>query len=268
MSVETPDWNNPGRRTDLVDTLRQWRLWAYLGWRDVRQRYRGSVLGPVWLAGSVLVITLGAGSLYAALLDVETRRLLPFISLSVSLWLFVSLTILEGSNSFLSAALVIRNTVLPLGGHVARALGRNLLVLAHSVPVVIAVFLWYRFVPAPTWPLAIIGFVLLLANVAWMAWMAALVSTRFRDVGQLIAYGLQFAIFITPVFWAPEQAGERHVVLTFNPFHHMLAVVRGPILGETVTPESWAAATLMAVIGFAATAAFHARVRHQVVHWL
>ena len=256
------------RQADLVRTAREWRLWTHLSWRDVRQRYRGSVLGPLWIAGSVLVVTLGAGSLYASLLDVRVAELLPYISLSFSLWLFVSLTIVEGCHAFFGAALVIRNTALPLGTHVMRAVSRNLIVLAHSLPVVAGVFLFYRYPPGPAWPLSLLGLVLLVVNVTWMAWIAALVSTRFRDAGQLIGFALQFAIFVTPIFWAPAQAGERHVVLALNPFHHLLIVARGPLLGENVTAQNWSVAAGLALVGSALALWAHGRFRNDVVHWV
>lgn len=256
------------READLKRTARDWRLWSYLSWRDVRQRYRGSVLGPFWIAGSVAVVTLGAGSLYASLLGAETRMLLPYISLSVSLWLFISLSLLEGCNAFFGSALMIRNSTLPLGMHVLRAVARNLIVLAHNVPVVVAVFLFNRYAPGPAWPLSLLGFALLVLNVTWMSWIAALLSTRFRDAGQLIGFGLQFAIFVTPVFWSPAQAGERHVVLAFNPLHHLLAVVRGPITGEGATALNWFVAAGLAAGGSAAALWAHRRFRNDVVHWV
>ncbi|MGH3635130.1 MAG: ABC transporter permease, partial [Mycobacterium sp.] len=33
---------------DLVDGFRRRELWLHLGWQDIKQRYRRSVLGPFW----------------------------------------------------------------------------------------------------------------------------------------------------------------------------------------------------------------------------
>ena len=256
------------RRDDLLESLHLWRLWTFTGWQDIRQRYRGSVLGPFWIAGSVAVVTLGAGSLYAAMFKMPAQTLLPYISLSISLWLLISLTILESSQAFLASAQIVRNTPLPIGVHVLRVIYRNLVVFAHNLPVIALTFLVFWYPPSPLAPLALIGFVLLLANVVWMAWACALLATRFRDVGQIIGFGLQFAIFVTPIFWRPEQAGQRHIALILNPFHHMLAVVRGPIMGNPPTALNWTVAAVMAAVGLAMTAVAHRRVRDQVVSWL
>ena len=47
--------------TDISNSLKQFHLAALLGWQDVRQRYRRSVLGPFWLTVSmgVMIGTIG-----------------------------------------------------------------------------------------------------------------------------------------------------------------------------------------------------------------
>ena len=40
---------------DLLSGVRAWPLWTMLGWNDIRQRYRRSVLGPFWITISVAV---------------------------------------------------------------------------------------------------------------------------------------------------------------------------------------------------------------------
>ena len=259
---------DPYRSDDLLQSLRLWRLWTFTGWQDIRQRYRGSVLGPFWIAGSVAVVTLGAGSLYAAMFKMPAKTLLPYISLSISLWLLISLTILEGSQAFFASGQIVRNTSLPIGIHVFRVIYRNLIVFAHNLPVVALTFLVFGYAPAAYSPLALLGFAVLMANVVWMTWIAALLSTRFRDVGQIIGFGLQFAIFVTPIFWMPEQAGPRHIALELNPFHHMLAIVREPIMGRLPSMENWTDAVVMAGVGLAVAAVAHRRLCSEIVFWL
>ena len=40
---------------DLTDGWAQRQLWAHLGWQDIRQRYRRSVLGPIWISITMAV---------------------------------------------------------------------------------------------------------------------------------------------------------------------------------------------------------------------
>lgn len=41
--------------TDLRAGILEWRLWGLLGWQDIKQRYRRSTLGPLWLTVSTAV---------------------------------------------------------------------------------------------------------------------------------------------------------------------------------------------------------------------
>ena len=41
---------------DAVSALAAWRLWTMLAWEDIRQRYRRSVLGPLWITLSMAVL--------------------------------------------------------------------------------------------------------------------------------------------------------------------------------------------------------------------
>jgi ABC-2 type transport system permease protein len=60
----------PGSRSwqrafgDLGQGWRQRTLWGYLGWQDIKQRYRRSVLGPLWISISMGVIATAMGILY------------------------------------------------------------------------------------------------------------------------------------------------------------------------------------------------------------
>ncbi|MFM7609205.1 MAG: hypothetical protein ACKO9A_10075 [Alphaproteobacteria bacterium] len=51
---------------DLRDGLSQWRLALALARLDLRNRYRGSVLGPLWMSLSSLIMLIGLGLLYGA----------------------------------------------------------------------------------------------------------------------------------------------------------------------------------------------------------
>jgi hypothetical protein len=41
---------------DLIEGIARWRLWFRLGWNDIAQRYRRSVLGPFWLTASMAIM--------------------------------------------------------------------------------------------------------------------------------------------------------------------------------------------------------------------
>ena len=100
---------------------------------------------------------------------------------------------------------------------------------------------------------AIAGLLLLVVNASWASMLLGIASARFRDVPQIVLSVVQIAMLLTPVFWLPGQRfAEGHPVLAFNPFYHLLQAVRAPLLGDPVSPQTYAVLVVMAVAGWAA----------------
>jgi lipopolysaccharide transport system permease protein len=245
-----------------------WRLWVFLSWQDIKQKYRGSVIGPFWVAGSLLALTLGAGALYAVILQVPYREYLPYLILSLTVWTLIASSIQEGCAAFLSAAPVIKNTPLPISLQIFRVVTRNLMVMAHNLVVVALVFAALGRPLATTSPLALLGLAILSLNLWWMAWVSAALSARYRDIGQIITYVMQFLLFVTPIFWMPNMVGRGHIVLEYNPLWHLIEIVRSPVLGEPIRAANWIVSGFMAAVGLAVAYFGQRRYRNEVVHWI
>src|SRR3954467_11500540 len=75
----------PGARSlqravdDLVAGWRQRELWGHPGWQDIRQRYRRSILGPIWITISMAVTAVALGVLYAGLFGNDLSVQLPYV---------------------------------------------------------------------------------------------------------------------------------------------------------------------------------------------
>ena len=75
---------------DLLQALTRREIWLYLGWQDIRQRYRRSVLGPFWLTISTGVQIGALGFLWAELFHQDLHDFLPFFSIGLVIWSFLS----------------------------------------------------------------------------------------------------------------------------------------------------------------------------------
>jgi lipopolysaccharide transport system permease protein len=220
------------------------------------------------MAGGIAAVSLGLGSLYATILKVELREFLPFLVIGLTVWTMIQVTLSEACASFTTAGAMIKNTPLPVGIHVFRNVSRNIILLAHNAVVVAAVLLVLQRPMGPEALLAIPGLLLLIINVTWMSYVVSLAATRFRDVGQIIIYLLQFAMFVTPIFWLPGMAGDRHFAVRGNPLYHMIEVVRGPLMGAAPSAENWQFCIGLAVIGGAVTWLLQWRLAKRVVYWV
>ena len=69
----------------------------------------------------------------------------------------------------------------------------------------------------------------------------AILYTRFRDVQKLVMASMIAILMLTPVFWKPDMmTGWRVAFVNFNPFHHLIEIIRQPMLGELPTLRTMA----------------------------
>src|SRR5262245_3621200 len=128
---------------DLVEGMSKSWMWSAMAMQDIRMRYRGSMLGPFWLTISMVIMIAALGLIYSRLFNMELTRYLPFLTVGLVIWSFISSVITEGCETFLSARNVITQVRMPFSVHAWRTVYRNLIVLAHNmviVPVVLIIF--------------------------------------------------------------------------------------------------------------------------------
>ena len=253
---------------DLQNSMRRLDLAFSLAWHDVVSRYRGSILGPFWITLSMGLMVLGIGVLYSRLFHTSVHDFMPFVAFGIVFWGLITGVILEGCDTFIRASGMLSQTSLPMFTFVWRTIMRNLINLAHHAVIIVAVLVWYGVWRGSNLPLALAGLFLVLANISWISMLAAITSARFRDVPQIVGSIMQFAIFMTPVFWRPDSIRSNHLVLLLNPFYYMLDSIRTPMLGGATAPHTFTILLVMAVGGWVLTFAAFAMTRRRIVHYL
>jgi ABC-type polysaccharide/polyol phosphate export permease len=254
---------------DLKNSVGRLGLAWSLAWHDVVSRYRGSILGPFWITLSMGLMVLGIGLVYAKLFGISLREFLPLVALGIVFFGTISGIITEGCETFVAASSMLSQTSLPMFTFLWRTVLRNLINLAHHLVIVVAVLVFYGYWRHTNPAGALVGLVFLLANAAWISMLVAIASARFRDIPQVVASIMQFAIFVTPVFWPADRLkGAKHVVLDFNPFYHMLEAVRAPLMGTPIAPHTYLFLAIMALLGWTAVFSLFAVTRRRIVHYL
>ena len=234
----TPDLSSAARQRmawrDLVEAARLWRLCVTLAWLDIRLRYRGSMLGPFWLTLSTAAMVGSMGVLYAVLFDMNLQEYLPFLALSLVLWGYLSSLVTDGCMAY-----TVRRSHDPLGAHAvhslhaARVVVRNLMVLAHNVVVIVAVYALMG-----VWPGAHGA-----AGGARHGAVAGRQPRRLhaarRDLCALPRHPADRRqrpadrlLHQRRSSGSPSSRTAMRWLLGFNPFFTLLEVVRGPLLGE------------------------------------
>jgi len=253
---------------DFVESFAKLPIAWHLATHDIIARYRGSVLGPWWITITMGALILGIGINYAALFHLKVADLLPYVAVGLVFWSYISMTLNEGGEAFISAGPMLRQSALPLPLFVARCIIRNLINLIHHIVILVAVMLWFRIFPGWGFLWAILGVVLTTLNLGWMILLLALSSARFRDVPQIVSALLQFVFFLSPVFWKPTQALEKSPLVSANPFYFAIQSVREPLLAGALPVEDLNTLAPLALAGWVVTFFVYAKIRRRIVHYL
>jgi ABC-type polysaccharide/polyol phosphate export permease len=246
------------------------RLTLLLGWQDIRQRYRRSVLGQFWITISIGVMVLCLALLFGRLFQAPLAQFLPFLAIGLICWNFISSTVAEGCNSFIAAEGIIKQLSVPLSVHVKRVIWRNLVVFAHNL-VIIPVVFFSLGMGLSGWALLFLpGLLLLTLNLLWVSMLLGLVCTRFRDMPQIVQSIMQIAFYLTPIIWLPELLKNKaeFALVEYNPLYHLIELVRAPLLGSPPTLANWVVGLGLFFVGGLFTLWFSRRLGHRVAYWL
>ena len=253
---------------DLFAGVSSWRLGHFLAWQDVKQRYRRSTLGPIWMTLSFGVQIFTMGFLSAALFGAKLEKSFPYVCAGMLLWALITQTINDGAGLFVASARYITQIKCPLTVFLLQTIWRNLIIAGHNVAIYVAIALFFVVAPGPSMVLWPVGLLLVVVCLSWMALIAAVISARYRDVPQIITNILAILFWLTPLMYFPEQLGRKRFIADYNPFTHMIALVREPLLGGAPTLNDWLIVSALAVVGWMGTFLFFARFRSRIVYWL
>jgi ABC-type polysaccharide/polyol phosphate export permease len=254
--------------TEILAGFRAWRVWTILGWDDIRQRYRRSVLGPFWITLSMGIFILLLGVIYGRLFHMDLSTYLPYLSVGYIVWGFMSAVTNDSCGAFHEGSRIIKQIKLPYMTYVLRTVWRNFIVFLHTIVIFVPVAIYFKVVPDWSTFLAIPGLVLVVVNVTWVAATLAIVSTRYRDIQPIVGTAVQLMMFATPIMWPVSSLGNATIIAEINPVYHLIEIVRSPMLGVAPESRSWLVAGGLAAAGSLLAAGLLVSKSRRIVFWL
>jgi homopolymeric O-antigen transport system permease protein len=249
-------------------------FWAYrellyfLVWRDIKVRYKQTVLGAAWAIlqplATAVVFTLFFGRLAGIGSDGLPYPLFSYAGLLV--WTFFAQGLALSSNSVVGSANLITKVYFPRVVIPLAAVLSGLLDLAVATPLLVVMMAYYGVWPGPA--LAALPLVLLLALLTAAGvglWFSAL-NVEFRDVRFVVPFLVQIWLFVTPVIYpastvAPrlERFGVPGWTLGLNPMAGVVEGFRWAALGRGAAPIGLLAASAAVALVIFVTGALYFR---------
>jgi lipopolysaccharide transport system permease protein len=234
-------------------------LWAYrellyfLVWRDIKVRYKQTVLGAAWAIiqpfFTMVVFSLFFGSLAKMPSDGIPYPIFAYTALVP--WTFFANGLTQASNSLVGNSGLIKKVYFPrLAIPIAGVLS-NLVDFALAFVVLLLMMVYFRL-----WPTAAILWLPLLLLLAFVTalgvglWFSAL-NVEFRDVRYVVPFLTQFWMFATPVAYPSSLLHEPwRTLYGLNPMAGVVEGFRWALLGNVAAPGPliWVSAAAALVI--------------------
>ena len=254
---------------DVIAGMRAAEIWGRLGWRETKRRYRRTAFGPFWTTVSLALFVTTLGLVWSNLWNKDPRSYLPYLTSGMVCWVLFLAVCTQGCGGFCSYEKLIKQLRISYTLLACAVVWHNVIVFLHNMIIYVLVCIYAGI--SVTWAtlLVIPGFGLLCLNAVWIAILLGTVCARFRDIQQLVANLLQISLFLTPIFWSPDQLTGRTAILAqFNPLYHLITIVREPLLGKAPAPLHWLVVVLITLVGWMLTIQMLTKFRHRIVYWL
>jgi lipopolysaccharide transport system permease protein len=236
-----PDVTIIGRRARLLDLdlralVEFGDLLYFLLWRDIKIRYKQTVIGVGWVVLQPLIATLIFTAVFGVVARVPTDGV-PYALFAFSglvPWTFFANSITRSIGSVVAHAHLIPKVyfprmLLPIG-----AVAAGLIDVSIASAVLIGLALWSGVVPGASLLLAPVFLLLaMLTALAGGLWLAPL-NARYRDIGHALPFLVQIAMFASPVAYPATLIPERWQWLYgLNPMAGVIEGVRWAVVGTS-----------------------------------
>src|ERR1043166_5716453 len=200
--------------SELATLYRHRQLIGALTARDLKARYRGSILGFFWsLANPLLLLTVYT-VVFTFFFPSNFFRPYPFfLSSGILPWTFFSAAVLESTSSISSNAGLIKKVMFPAEALPLVVVLSHLVHFALAMPILLVAtlaFAWKGLVYlSPTMLLVIPLMLLQTIFVIGIAMTVSSASVLFRDLRDIITNLLQLGFFITPIIYLIDRVNSR-----------------------------------------------------------
>ncbi len=223
-------------------------LLYFLTWRDLKVRYKQTVLGVAWVIVQPL-LTMLAFTVFFNRLGGFRSEGMPYPLFAYSgllLWTFFSNAVIYGTNSLVQNSNLVTKVYFPRMFIPAAAVAAGLVDLAVASVVLFALALYYGV--ALTWSLLLLPvFVALTVLLALGAGLLASASTvRYRDLKHALPFLIQLWLFASPVIYSSSAVPARWRWLYFaNPLAGIIDGFRSALTGRAFDLPAVGASTLI-----------------------
>lgn len=237
-------------------------LWVYreliyfMTWRDLKVRYKQTVLGATWVVLQPLLQTVIFTLLFnrAAGFKADNGAPYPIFSFAALLpWNMFSHALSTASLSLVNNRNMLTKVYFPRMIITLSPILASLVDFAIAFMVLVGMMLYYHFDPSAGYRIHVTTAILtlplflllaILTTLGVSLWLSAL-NVMYRDVGQIIPFLLQVWFFITPIVYSSKTVSAKwQIVYALNPMVGVVNGFRWALIGTHTGPNRMLAASV------------------------
>lgn len=250
--LPAPTTIEPPRGWQLINVAELWQyreLVCFLVWRDVKVRYKQTVLGAAWavLQPALMMVVFTIFFARMARVPAGDGPYPLFVYAGLLPWTFFATAIAQAAQSVVGSERLITKIYFPRLAIPFASVGAAVVDAAIAFTFLLAMMAWYRIGVGPSVLLVpLILFFVLLAAAGVGALLAAL-NVAYRDFRYVVPFLVQLWMFATPTIYmdpAANGTGRLDLVLAANPLSPLVGGFRAAVLGEELP---WAGMAVAAV---------------------
>jgi ABC-type polysaccharide/polyol phosphate export permease len=248
--------------SNLAQLIRYRGLIQSLVARELKARYRGSVLGFFWSFINPLLFLLIYSFVFAVVLpgthSKETEPFALFMFCGILPWTWFSSSLTESAGSLIAGGNLIKKVLFPAEILPLVSVLANMVHFFLGLPILIGFLVYYQRWP-DAWDLLWFPVTVLVQLVftAGLALILSALTVHFRDIRDILSNVLTLWFFSTPIiYWIKEAPGFSKQILDLNPMTHLVVSYQeifffiGPIGHWKWLLATGAAAVLLFLAGY------------------
>ncbi len=246
---------------DLAELWRYRELTVFLVWRDVKVRYKQTLLGAAWAILKPFLSMVIFTIIFAGFAKIETDGIPPPIFYFCGLlpWVLFQDGVAKAGNSLVAGSNLITKVYFPRMAIPTASVIAGLVDFGLAFVVLVGMMVFYNVgLSAVVWSLPIFLLLALITALGVGLWMAAL-NVAYRDVGYIIPFLLQAWMYASPVVYSvtllPE--GFAQIVYGLNPMAGVVQGFRWAMLGVGMPPSGLLALSSAIALGLLASGAVY-----------
>jgi lipopolysaccharide transport system permease protein len=217
-------------------------LWLYrelfyiLSWRDIKVRYKQTVIGAAWSILRPLITMIVFTFIFGRIAKLPTEGAAPYaimVYAAMLPWQFFANALSEASNSLIGNTNLITKIYFPRMIIPASSVIVSLVDFAISFLLLLLLFLWFHYIPS--WQILFLPFFIILAFLAsfGISLFITALNVKYRDFRYIIPFIVQFGLYVSPVGFSSSVIPARwRLIYSLNPMVGVIDAFRWSILGE------------------------------------